>query len=359
MPCTIKNIYKPPNDTSLKIGDTKEIPGMCVKDPTQGKNYAKLYLPNGGEYEYGGTGNTCYRCMWDSGVKETTCSSGCVGFASCCTSPIPGKKVLIRRKAYNGRKSYCCLKPDRQTFMGQTSLTCDPSFDGTNPECNTVMQSSCGKTAYELDNYEPKPEHKNKAIMFRTDKDGLNLGAKKCNAWCLTYPEACKTVKTQICSDPTKFKNNKNKCLDFCYLNPGKCDKAMFEYCKTPEGKLDPKCSCINSDINKTKYNPLCVDSKCIRNGYATNSQLVSRGGGCRIVDCSVVMDINAGGNVEFDDVKVVQNCQMEAAAKDADKAIEQYKPTNSEENTQTNVLIFIGILVVLAITAIIIAIVI
>lgn len=95
-------------------------------------------------------------------------------------------------------------------------------------------------------------------------------------------------------------------CLNFCLLNQGQCDSMMRKYCQKPENKDKDICSCLNSAA--IKYNPLCIDSKCTRHGYATNSMINQS---CPdITDCGIYYDIKGtGGNINFTDATLEQRC--------------------------------------------------
>ena len=46
----------------------------------------------------------------------------------------------------------------------------------------------------------------------------------------------------------------------------------MIKMCNTQTGISDKMCKCINSDLIKYKYNPLCEDLDCIKYGYQTSA---------------------------------------------------------------------------------------
>jgi hypothetical protein len=96
------------------------------------------------------------------------------------------------------------------------------------------------------------------------------------------------------------------KCLNFCKVNSGKCDDLMTRYCNEDSNKNSPECSCLNSPA--INYNPICVDGKCIKDGYATQGMINQKP--CPdIVDCRIYNSIaETGRNVEFD-AKIEQKC--------------------------------------------------
>lgn len=109
--------------------------------------------------------------------------------------------------------------------------------------------------------------------------------------------------------------NNNSDCLYWCSLNNTLCDNSMRRYCSLSKNINDPKCSCLNSVVSTnsqlSKFNPLCVDKKCIvDNGYYNTTMEKSLGSGCQVVDCNSVLNITGtGGNVALDNIITSQNC--------------------------------------------------
>lgn len=138
--------------------------------------------------------------------------------------------------------------------------------------------------------------------LITTNKN--NIFDNICDTWCSNNPDVCRTHKAKSCNnnfDPTY-------CKDFCVQNPGSCDVGVNSYClKNPS---DAICSCINSDVKKFQFNPVCTDNNCIRSGYATSSMMNSKQGGCQIVSCTTQVDISkVGGNVSLNNAVMEQNC--------------------------------------------------
>jgi hypothetical protein len=91
------------------------------------------------------------------------------------------------------------------------------------------------------------------------------------------------------------------------WKNPAVCDRYMMEYCADDsEHTDDPACACINTPI--TRYNPLCVDSKCLNGGYATANMRTLE---CpNVVDCTTQFQLGTvGRSVSTGDFRVEQNC--------------------------------------------------
>lgn len=134
---------------------------------------------------------------------------------------------------------------------------------------------------------------------------------KSCLNWCNHYPEKCFTKKSELCNNPDKI-TNFPECKQFCLANPGACDVGMKQYCQLSTNINKPECSCINSVLGHYKYNPMCQDADCIKDGYGTTSMVNSLNEGCTIIDCSVVFDIEKTGNINFQDTTINQRCGRE-----------------------------------------------
>jgi hypothetical protein len=120
-------------------------------------------------------------------------------------------------------------------------------------------------------------------------------------------PQLCNTANIDTMYDPmfSQF------CLSYCTQanNEGMCDQFMIPYCATAKGQADNKCSCINSKINSTGYNPLCVDQICQIFGYRTGALQSSSTQPCNIVDCTTAIQLAAGGNISLNKNNIQQNC--------------------------------------------------
>jgi hypothetical protein len=286
-------IYNNPNDPLNKLIPTK---GFCAENGGfYMPEYFKDFLPSNGEYALDKMAIECNACKNEINT-ETSCYSGCVkNFPrECCATR--GQKLGYKRINYKGDKTKCCISGNEMEGI----FTCSPQYrDASSLECSDILKNFCS----------------NENLFTNS----------RCIKWCRTWPEDCIIKKVQYCS------NNMNnfRCREFCLQNPGKCDTIVSQYCIN--NPTDSLCNCINSPISKYKYNPLCLDKNCINSGYVTNSMLTSRGTGCQIVDCSVILDINAGGNVNFDNVDIVQDCQAKKAITET-----MNTTTNSLLETQT-----------------------
>jgi hypothetical protein len=96
---------------------------------------------------------------------------------------------------------------------------------------------------------------------------------------------------------------------------PGKsgCELWMADYCK--RNPSAPECACINSPVAKSgKYNPLCVDAKCIQTGYQPANMIQARGSSCPpITECNMIFDMKQNyGLINFQDAQFEQNCMTQ-----------------------------------------------
>jgi hypothetical protein len=200
-----------------------------------------------------------------------------------------GTTVHIKRVGYKADPEECC---QRNGVSKNTNLTCHPDYrDGMSQSCIPKMQTFC-------------------------NRDANMLFHGSCLTWCQQYPGKCYAKKSALCNSVDRI-TNYPKCKQFCIENPGLCDTGMRQYCKLSDNISKPECSCINSYLDYYRYNPLCQDAECIRDGYGTASMLNSLGEGCKIVDCSVVFDIEKTGNVSFKDTTISQRCGKEALNED------------------------------------------
>lgn len=114
-------------------------------------------------------------------------------------------------------------------------------------------------------------------------------------------------------------------CKVFCLANDGKCDSSVKNYCDyTP--KDDPLCYCLNSPaVDYPAITPVCVDAKCKNNeSYITGAmaQITT----CKSVTCSVIQNLAAGGNINFTNNVIEQNCNLEGNSSSPDPV----NPVNS-----------------------------
>lgn len=256
-----------------QIGVQTSIVGGCAPAGS-GISSLSAYIPQNGEYEWAGEGNSCYYCSFDS-PNSIDCSTGCANI-SCCA--IVGTEGTYKRKSYNADPTQCCI----QGVSMIDNTTCDPKY--RNPKSTSCYDA---------------------LKQFCTQGDKI-FTEGVCQTWCANNLDECKLLKSQICNDPARFGNG--YCKDWCLQNNGLCDTSVNSFCVS-DTTNDSICACLKSDLIKYKYNPVCEDKACIDNGYQTSSMLSSRGSGCQIVDCTTYFNIVAGGKVQFEDVTLQQRC--------------------------------------------------
>jgi hypothetical protein len=256
---------------SDKINDPIPIKDACAPIGS-GKMFMKHLIPDNGEYEWNGEDSFCYYCSLEA-PKQSTCSFGCSD-VNCCA--IVGRTGTYKRVAYNADPKDCCLK-------GCTMIngkTCNPIFrDQKGPWCYNYIKDYCVKSN--------------------------DWNCDVCKTWCAQNKDECADYRSKQCNVDDGV--SKPGCLDWCMQNHGKCDTMMKRWCVNNPG--DPRCACILSDMHRYNHNPLCVDRKCIDNGYQTSSMISSRGEGCKIIDCRTYFDIKSRGKVDIDDFELMQMC--------------------------------------------------
>lgn len=266
-------------DANHLIGEKHTIPKACAPTGSGLEHMASL-IPSNGEYVWAGEGDWCHYCS-NEAPRETNCSS-CDG-DSCC--PIWGKRGMYKRASYDADPVQCCI-------LGTKTIgdkTCDPKYNIPHSEsCFLAKKKYCSKNP------------------LRLWSDPI------CQNWCANNLAECQMQKSSFCNDPSNIKNK--ECLNWCIADPGKCDVSMKQFCI--ENPADYRCACINSPLLYHNHNPLCDDRKCIDFGYATTSQIISRGKGCQIVDCKTYFDIQSKGKVIFDDVTIKDRCNTEFSTK-------------------------------------------
>ncbi len=258
--CSKKNPIKSIADPYDEIGKSRVVKNSCVPSNSS-IQYMESFIPNNGEYIWSGNGKSCYNCE-------------------------DGHQIEYVRQNYKADPSECCIS--NRPMIG--NLTCDPKYRNIHSSyCHPTMENYCNNRN--------------------------NIFSEKCNSWCSENKEICSEISKKFCSTTDLEKDP--ECMNWCMNNMGKCDHSMIEYCKN---KNEPKCSCLNSYIEKTKHNPLCVDEDCIRDGYQTVSMMNARGNGCEFIDCGSYFDIKSKGKVNFNDVKIEQRCSGDSIIKDTVK---------------------------------------
>lgn len=139
-----------------------------------------------------------------------------------------------------------------------------------------------------------------------------------CQEWCDTHPEGCNELLAEFCNlagsslGPNPLAE---RCRQWCTSpeGAGKCDNSAGVFCERI-GPNNPFCACINSPASQfdRAYPVMCIDADCFNHGYATSTMLNNRGDRCPdVVDCSIVNNLMAGGNITFTENVFQQNCGM------------------------------------------------
>jgi hypothetical protein len=136
------------------------------------------------------------------------------------------------------------------------------------------------------------------------DASVANAQSAQCQQWFLTQPGSQTQAMAALCNNPANLTDPSGACQTWCKQNPGQCDNGSASYCANHP--TDTYCACITSPV--TKYNPACVDTKCIGGGYVTSSMHAM--GTCpNVVDCETQVQLNSAGRAVVGNISLQQNC--------------------------------------------------
>lgn len=258
----------------LDVGGTKQPPIYCGPDigGTQaGSNYAwysnRGYHPNNGEFEHGGLGDFCWMC-WDNYGKE--CNNG---------GGIGGKRALVKRIAFKGDRTACCLanteRSDQQYINGD--YTC--SKEDRNPNsagCQGIYSTYC-QTGDRIVTDQKCKNLKNSSFtvhgnMMETycNKDNKNALNSECILWCDSNKTRCnklnimkECVKYKMCDSLESCKESectalgieevKNKCKKYGLES----EQGMRLYGCSDEGITIFEKECIDNNITLDACTPI------------------------------------------------------------------------------------------------------
>jgi hypothetical protein len=134
---------------------------------------------------------------------------------------------------------------------------------------------------------------------FMADYCSRNPLSGPCGVYCAQNPAICSASVKKACLNVGTISA---ECVQWARTNPSTdSDDIMIKFCEQqPNSEY---CACINSKV-KT-FNPACIDSACLRNGYQTRAMLATA---CpSIVNCSIVADLSSGGRLITN--SITQNC--------------------------------------------------
>lgn len=259
-------------------------------------------LPDCSQIPYGEWTNDGERVCRGGFTRERVCRRiRCAGDpAQCCTGQrTGGVNDLIARRCPNSTiddpyRSSFCQDVWTNICMGEDALSnpdCQQWFlrNPDDPQVRKVMREECGRL----------------------------LGDNEfCQQWCDTHPEGCNEVLGQFCNragSSLSIGPYAERCRQWCASREGagKCDNSASSYCAriNPDS---PFCACINSPASRfdRAYPVMCIDANCFNHGYATSTMLSNRGDRCPdVVDCSIVNNLMAGGDITFTENVFQQNC--------------------------------------------------
>jgi hypothetical protein len=177
---------------------------------------------------------------------------------------------------------------------------------GTSPNGNGFQT-----TDYEWDmkSFTLKKDCSNPVMLWDSDCNTTNPTKVKSGTSCAEPSSLCYKQRKEYCNRDGD--HVEDKCVDFFKNKNKEADGVMRRYCARPENKDRPACNCLNSPVMSVeggKYNPACIDPKCINGGYQTTNMTSLA---CpNVVDCRTQLAIqDVGGSVALDRVNVSQNC--------------------------------------------------
>jgi hypothetical protein len=193
------------------------------------------------------------------------------------------------------------LQTNKQPVKGQygNSFSFEP---GTYPDLGKIVRGAGEKYGWYNATQSYHLYKDCEQSQWAWDTDCMNPDDNTVVGNCNDHSSKCYQNRLYQCSTMTDLDKN---CVDFCSKNHGECDQGMIRYCLKPENKDRAVCKCINSPAKK--WNPRCMDTGCILDGYTTKSMME---GTCPdVIDCSIYNQINnEGGTMVFSD-DVQQRC--------------------------------------------------
>lgn len=256
--------------------------GLCGSGGTWGPS--KCISDFGPEWDYAG---------------EKSCNYDCKNW-------YPNTQANCRHARYMGDKGNCCF------YGGHAGYSCDPSFINdrfTSSTCEGEFQSRCSVSNIEGDQCRQWAEQD--PIAAGDQIKGYCNTRLDSNEWCKGFenrPGAGPLYREMIksfCNRSTGF--GTNICKQWCKSNPGECDTGGTAYCDSnPTADI---CACLKSPASKYIKNPKCVDETCNRVGYMSKQMYDEA---CpNVVDCSILLNIKAGGDVNMKDNVMQQDCKL------------------------------------------------
>lgn len=273
------------------------IQDSCTQDDNIfNQRYCQSYCNNTGNLDWCNNVKSTY-CNNKPNVNNAYCKPWCKDNIDKCSSGIQNY-CLDGDKVFNDDlcNSYCSTINGGSWCDNTKSTFCNNPENISNSKCQSYCKKFPDKCKTSLHSYCSSGD--------RAFKDDL------CVNYCTgSGKDWCSNTKAAYCNNPAN--TSTATCQTWCQENMGKCDDGMTKYC-SKEGLGKPICKCLNSPA--AKFNPLCIDAECAKSGYTTNSMIVGRGNGCKVIDCSQYLglkDAVAGGQIKLD-ANFEQNCGNE-----------------------------------------------
>jgi len=209
----------------LRIGDPpKQMEkgcGAAIEGPSAGDCQETLRnkgfgWPDNGEFEWGGMGDNCTLCDGEYGCE--------------CPGGIGGRRGRVKRKAFKGDPSECCLanmeRKDAKKIVGD--YTCDPKYrDPNSTDCTNIYADYC------------------------KEGDRMMTDAK-CQYLAQSNSTLYNSLMKEKCNTDQYYQHS--TCINWCANNSTECSKLnTFQDCQklgisinecTPQKILDVKADC-------------------------------------------------------------------------------------------------------------------
>ncbi len=229
---------------------------------------------------------------YDSYGSCGDCSYDCVSFGLLGNACTVGTRAKCKHLSYLGDKASCCMGKGPGS---NTKNTCNPSYNISNPECDSTYATYCAK-------------------------DDKIIRDPICINWRNIRPEQSRQILQSYCLDHMEAPECRQWCTTLSEKGDGTCDQAMQAWCNKFPQSLP--CTCIKSPLADPKYgiNPKCNDRACIDTGYLTANM---RSTNCPdITNCDVQTKMLNSG-VQLAGVVINQSCGKSGDTSNATKSLD------------------------------------
>lgn len=272
-------------------------------------------------------------CFWP-GARPILCYDPADTKEQCCVGRQGrGMDIVDGCKVFNSPAPPCYIKKDISRecdgkYIDYNTGGCDDIFDGTNSTDNESCMKYYVKYAQYIDpkTYKLNVDKIPGTAMTRYGQQFMT----QCNEW-VPARGKINEIMGQVCNnkDLLAKEDDNGLCHNWCRKNPGKCDKAVSEYCteqiKTECGSLDTNdicidlipsfCSCMYWSYHDMPQ-PQCYDPTCQAGrageqpGYKTAAMDMSLDGAACGLYCRQAIEAVAQKSLEISGT-LQQTCNL------------------------------------------------